>query len=67
VDNHVDEMWMQVHSLWRGLWAAVDRDVGDTPEALARTALTSKNDRVPHPHDVDEKSPSTISARRGAR
>ena len=39
----MDTVWTVLHSLWTGLWEAVDSAVGDTPEDVARPALTSDN------------------------
>ena len=52
VDNHVDELWTVLHSLWTRRWKAVDKAVGDTPGPLAAPSLTSQN--VPA-HGVDGK------------
>ena len=48
----MDTVWTVLHSLWTGLWEAVDSAVGDTPEDVARPALTSDNGGA---HGVDEK------------
>jgi hypothetical protein len=56
VDNPVDGVWSELHTLWRMLWETVDEPVGDTPGPVGRETLTSG---VGGAHAVEEESRPT--------
>jgi hypothetical protein len=56
VDNFVDGVWSELHTLWRMLWETVDEPVGDTPGPVGRETLTSG---VGGAHAVEEESRPT--------